>query len=74
MNELNKHQRLGKKFLERINVIKIERIKSGSDMFEKPISVEKITNLIVRHKGWNEIELEIISANEEEVRKFGDGK
>lgn len=62
--------RLGEKFLKRIDEIKIERVKLKKDPVNKPLSIEKITNLVVRHSAWPDIEEKIIKATKEEVESF----
>ena len=38
---------------------------------EERVSTEKVTNLIVKHRFWEEVEKDIINATQEEVEKHG---
>ncbi len=61
--------RIGERFYEEVERIKNKRLKNGKS--KDRVATEKITNLIVRHKLWPEIAKEIIEADEEEVKKYG---
>jgi len=61
--------KIGAKFHKEINNIVDKRLKNGNS--KDRVSIEKITNLIVRHKGWNDICLTIVAATEEEVDQYG---
>ena len=63
--------RMGERFYNEVERIKDERLKNGKS--KDRVAIEKITNLIVRHKLWPEIAEEIIEADEEEVNKYGKG-
>lgn len=68
--ETQSHQsRIGTNFFKRVEEIKDTRLTSGKD--KERISSEKITNLIVKHKFWKEVEKDIINATKEEVEKHG---
>lgn len=64
-----RHSRIGDNFYKKVEAIIDTRLKNGKS--KDRVSIEKITNLIVRHKAWDEIEKEIINATEEEVEKYG---
>ncbi len=61
--------RLGSNFFKRIEEIKDVRLRKGSD--KERISTEKVTNLIIKHKFWSEVEKDIINATKEEVEEHG---
>ena len=63
--------RVGEKFYKAVNLIIDRRLKNGKS--KERVAIEKITNLIVRHKLWPEIAKEIVEANEEEVKIYGKG-
>lgn len=64
-------QRIGKRFLDEADKIKLKRIELKKDDALKPISLIKITNLIVRHSAWEEISKKIIEATDKEVSQYG---
>ena len=69
-NKPKSHQsRIGNNFFNKIEEIKNTRLTDGRD--KERISSEKITNLIVKHKLWKEIEKDIINATQEEVEEHG---
>lgn len=61
--------RNGRKFYDEIERIKDQRLRNGKS--KDRVSTEKITNLIVAHKGWSTLAEEIIELSEEEVNKHG---
>lgn len=61
--------RIGKKFFQEVEKIKDAKLRNGTA--RDRVSTEKITNLIIRHKNWQEILTHIIEANAEEVKKYG---
>ncbi len=62
--------RMGFKFHREMEKIQLGRIKNGKT--KEKTSIEKITNMIVRHtEAWGKISNDIINAEEEEVRKYG---
>ncbi len=63
------HSKVGIRFYEEVNKIIDQRLKDG--ISKDRVSIEKITNLIVRHKMWKDICLDIIAAPEEEVNQYG---
>ena len=63
--------RMGERFYKEVELIKDKRLRNGKS--KERLSTEKITNLIVRHKLWPEIAKEIIEADEEEVKRYGNG-
>lgn len=64
-----KSSRLGEMFYREIESLKDARLRNGKS--KERVSTEKITNLIVRHKGWKEIAESIIEAKKEEIDKYG---
>ncbi len=64
-----KLSRIGERFYKAIERIIDEKLKNGTA--KERVSIEKITNLIVRCDVWPEIEKKIIEANEKEVEKYG---
>jgi len=69
-NKTKSHpSRIGSNFFKRIEEIKDTRLTDGKD--KDRLSSEKITNLIVKHKLWKEIEKDIINATQEEVKEHG---
>lgn len=50
---------------------KIKDKKLSNETSKERLSTEKITNLIVRHKSWEEISKSIIEAPSEEVELYG---
>ena len=78
MNNINKTKkaggvpsRMGERFYKEVELIKDKRLRNGKS--KDRLATEKITNLIVRHKLWPEIAREIIEADEEEVKRYGNG-
>lgn len=69
-----KPARLGLVFHEKIEEVKDKRLLKTIKLktCKDRISTEKLTNLIVKHKLWPEIEEDIINATEEEVKKHGE--
>lgn len=63
--------RIGKKFSEEVEYIKRKRVEKGFDKADSPLSTEKITNLMTKHKFWKEFVNNIINAKEEEIEKYG---
>ena len=63
------HARIGRKFSDKIELIKDARLRKGSD--HDRLSTEKISNLIVKHKSWAVISEDIINATKEEIEKHG---
>ena len=63
--------RIGKRFSEAVEEIIDKKLLNGTA--KERVSIEKITNLIVRCNMWPEIEKKIIEANEEEVKRYGKG-
>lgn len=61
--------RLGNNFFKRIEEIKNARLKKGID--KERISTEKVTNLIIKHNSWSDVEKDIINATSEEVEEHG---
>ena len=66
-----KPSRIGIRFHEEIEKIKDARIKNGKS--KDRVSIEKITNLITRHKLWKDISKDIIKIQEKEVEQYGYG-
>ncbi len=63
--------RMGKRFHKAVEHIIDEKLLNGTA--KERVSIEKITNLIVRCIVWPEIEKKIIEADEEEVKRYGKG-
>jgi len=63
--------RMGERFYKEVELIKDKKLRNGTA--KDRVATEKITNLIVRHKLWPEIAKEITEADEEEVKKYGNG-
>lgn len=61
--------RNGRKFYEEVEKIKDKRLRNGKS--KDRVSTEKVTNLIVSHKGWEGIAADIIEISEEEANKHG---
>ncbi len=61
--------RLGTNFFNKVEKIKDARLRNGKS--KDRISTEKVTNLIIKHKFWNEVEKDIINATPEEVEEHG---
>lgn len=61
MNETNKTARIGEDFNREIEEIKKERVNLGIDKKKK--STKTLTNLIIKHKGWNKIRKDTIEIN-----------
>lgn len=62
--------RIGGRFHEEITKIQDARLRNGKS--KDRISMEKITNVIVRHKeAWGKISKDIIEAEEEEINNYG---
>lgn len=69
MENGGKQARIGKKFHEALENIQINRIKKETS--KDKISMEKITNLIIKHKSWKEINTDLINIKEEEIINYG---
>jgi len=75
MAEINKSRggvqsRIGYSFHSEIEKIIDARLLNGKS--KDRVSIEKITNLIVRHKdAWSKIKLDIINAGQEEIDMHG---
>ncbi len=65
----DKPVRIGDKFHEEINDIIRERMVKWK--LTKADATSKITNLITRHKLWNDIKNSLINADEKEVERYG---
>lgn len=63
--------RIGRMLHDEINKIKGAKLTNGTAKSSYNLSMEKITNLIVKHKMWAQIASHIIEANEEEVNRYG---
>ena len=63
--------RMGEKFYKAVETIIDKKLLNGTA--RERVSVEKITNLIIRHDRWPEIAEKIIKADAEEVKKYGNG-
>lgn len=61
--------RIGERFREEMEEIKKERLVRGKS--KEKMGTSKITNLITRHKLWNNIKTDLINADEKEVEKYG---
>lgn len=61
--------RIGLKFYEEIE--KIKRIRIKNEKSRDKISTEKISNLIIRHKYWEEIFNDICELEEKEIIRYG---
>ncbi len=61
--------RLGTNFFNKVEKIKDARLRNGKS--KERVSTEKVTNLIVKHRFWEEVEKDIINATQEEVEKHG---
>ena len=61
--------RIGERFYKEVESIKDKRLLNGKS--KERTATEKVTNLIVRHKLWPDIAKEIIEADEEEVKRYG---
>lgn len=69
-NQTRSHAaRVGTKFFEKVEKIKDARLRNGKS--RDRVSSEKITNLIIKHKLWPEVEKDIINATKEEVEEHG---
>lgn len=68
MNGYGKHCRIGEKFHEDLIRILDERAKKGG--IRVIVSMEKLTNLMTRHKLWGEIVNDLMKVNEEEVKEY----
>jgi len=64
-----KNSRIGLKLFNEIERIKDNRLKIGTS--KDRISTEKLTNMLVRHKLFSIIALDIINSPEEEINKYG---
>ncbi len=62
-----KPARIGIKFAEEIENIKIEKIKNNTS--KEILSTEIITNLIIRHEDWIKLKKAIIKLTKEEINK-----
>ena len=61
--------RIGNKFHAEIERVQLERIKRGKS--KDKVSVEKLTNLMVRHKeAWGIITNDLITLKEEEIERL----
>ena len=63
--------RMGKRFSEEVEKIIDKKLLNGTA--KERVSIEKITNLIIRHSSWPDIANKIIKADEEEVKRYGKG-
>lgn len=72
--------RIGSKFHKEIEEIQQAKLKNGTGVdptTKKIVSIEKLTNLITRHKYWKDIKIEdnikqdLIKASIEEVNEYG---
>lgn len=65
--------RIGERFFDVIEKLKDARrdARSRNHASKERISTEKITNLIMRHKHWQEIFTDIVELPEEEVNRYG---
>lgn len=61
--------RIGHKFSEKLEFIKDERLANRKS--KERVSTEKLTNLIIKHPSWEDIEKDIINATSEEIEKHG---
>lgn len=61
--------RIGNKFHEKIEDIKDARLRNGKS--KERVSTEKITNLIIRHKLWQSIVIDIVEADQKEIEQYG---
>lgn len=61
--------KVGDKFYKEIESIIDKRLLNGKS--RDRISVERITNLIVRHKLWKNIFTDLTLINEEEIQQYG---
>ena len=64
-------QRIGERFYKAMEYIRDKKLLNGTA--RERVSIEKVTNLIVRHDRWPEIAKKIIEADKEEVKKYGNG-
>lgn len=65
--------KLGVRFSEELEEIKINRIKNG--VSKKMVGTERLTNMITRHvKSWDTIKKALENCKEEDIIKFGNGK
>ncbi len=62
---------MGKRFSEEVEKIIDKKLLNGTA--KERVSIEKITNLIIRHSSWPDIANKIIKADEEEVKRYGKG-
>ena len=63
--------RIGQKFYKEVEAIKDKRLRKGKE--KERMSTKILTNQIVRHSLWPDIAKEIIKADEEEVKTYGQG-
>lgn len=67
--------RIGSKFHKELEEIQYEKLKNGTGLDEKTkkiVSLEKLSNMVVRNvKYWKYIKEEIIKASQEEVNEYG---
>lgn len=73
-----KMTRIGSKFHKQLEEIQQAKLKNGTGIdptTKKIVSIEKITNLITRHKYWKDLEegikQDLIKASQEEVKRYG---
>lgn len=56
--EKGKLERVGEEFVKRLEYIKNKRLDNKVDKFKR--STRALTNLIIKHENWQEIELDTI--------------
>lgn len=61
--------RIGEKFHEEMEDIKNKRLRNGKSLDRD--STSKITNLMIRHKLWNDIKADLIIADAGEIKRYG---
>jgi hypothetical protein len=61
--------RVGIKFHEFMEKIQLQRIVEGTS--KDKVSMEKITNMIIKHNFWKAIYQDIVHAKEEEINNYG---
>lgn len=64
-----KQARVGVRFHEAIEEIVDLRLKAGTS--KDRVSVEKITNMIIKHKFWKSLSQDLVNAKAEEINHYG---
>lgn len=66
---MSKHSKVGENFHKEVELIKDRRLRNGKS--RDRISTEKLTNMIIRHDGWQEIFNDLCNEDEERILRYG---